>query len=132
MPFQIHPVKEFLVRPALPPAISRLSELAYNLLWSWDHTIRSLFRRLDPVLWKHSGYNPVLMLGRVPQTTLDRAASDARFLAVYRRACERYTNYLERSEPAQDRLIVKVCDYIHQNAPREHPIHAELGKRSPG
>ena len=105
MPFQIHPVKEFLVRPALPPAISRLSELAYNLLWSWDHTIRSLFRRLDPVLWKYSGYNPVLMLGRVPQTILDRAASDARFLAVYRRACERYNNYLERSEPAQDRLI---------------------------
>ena len=48
MPFQIHPVKEFLVRPALPPAISRLSELAYNLIWSWDHLIRSLFRRLAP------------------------------------------------------------------------------------
>ena len=106
MPFQIHPVKEFLVRPALPPAISRMSELAYNLLWSWDHTIRSLFRRLDPLLWKNSGYNPVLMLGRVPQTTLDRAASDARFLAVYRRACERSTNYLERAaDPPQDRLI---------------------------
>jgi len=105
MPFQIHPVKEFLVRPALPPAISRMSELAYNLLWSWDHTIRSLFRRLDPALWKNSGYNPVLMLGRVSQTTLDRAASDARFLAVYRRACERYTNYLERAESPQDRLI---------------------------
>jgi starch phosphorylase len=105
MPFQIHPVKEFLVRPALPPAISRLSDLAYNLIWSWDHTIRSLFRRLDPSLWKNSGYNPVLMLGRVPQSTLDRAASDARFLAVYRRACERYANYLERAEPPQDKLI---------------------------
>jgi glycogen phosphorylase len=105
MPFQIHPVKEFLVRPALPPAISRLSELAYNLLWSWDHTIRSLFRRLDPALWKMSGYNPVLMLGRVSQATLDRAAADARFLAVYRRACERYNSYLERADPPQDRLI---------------------------
>ena len=39
---------------------------------------------------------------------------------------------LQRHLTAQDRLIVKVCDYIHQNAPREHPIHAELGKRSPG
>ena len=38
MPFQIQPVKEFLVRPALPPVISRMSDLAYNLLWSWDHT----------------------------------------------------------------------------------------------
>jgi uncharacterized membrane protein len=29
---------------------------------------------------------------------------------------------------AQDRLIVKVCDYIHTNAPKEHPIHGELGR----
>ena len=39
---------------------------------------------------------------------------------------------LQRHLTAQDRLIVKVCDYIHANAPREHPIHTELGKRSPG
>jgi glycogen phosphorylase len=105
MPFQIQPVKEFLVRPALPPGISRMSDLAYNLLWSWNHTVRSLFRRLDPVLWKNSGHNPVLMLGRVPQATLDRAAADPRFLAAYRGACERYAAYLERSEPVQDQLI---------------------------
>ena len=45
MPFQIHPIKEFLVRPALPGALARLNEIAYNLFWSWDHTLRSLFRR---------------------------------------------------------------------------------------
>jgi uncharacterized membrane protein len=39
---------------------------------------------------------------------------------------------LQRHLSAQDRLIVKVCDYIHENAPREHPIHTELGKRSLG
>ncbi len=105
MPFQIQPVKEFLVRPALPPAISRMSDLAYNLLWSWDHTIRSLFRRLDPALWKGCGYNPVLMLGRVPQATLERAAADPRFLAAYRRACDRYVTYLEKSDAPADRLI---------------------------
>src|SRR3984893_18651760 len=105
MPFQIQPVKEFLVRPALPPALSRMSDLAYNLLWSWDHNIRSLFRRLDPVLWKACGHNPVLMLGRVPQATLERAAADPRFLAAYRRACERFTTYVERSESSEGRLI---------------------------
>jgi glycogen phosphorylase len=105
MPFQIQPVKEFLVRPALPPAISRMSDLAYNLLWSWDHTVRSLFRRLDSVLWKNCRHNPVLMLGRVPQAVLERAASDPRFLSAYRKACERYSSYLERPEPTDDRLI---------------------------
>jgi uncharacterized membrane protein len=39
---------------------------------------------------------------------------------------------LQRHLTAQDRLIVKICDYIHHNAPSEHPIHNELGKRSPG
>jgi starch phosphorylase len=105
MPFQIQPVKEFLVRPALPPALSRMSDLAYNLLWSWDHTVRSLFRRLDSALWKNCRHNPVLMLGRVPQAALERAAGDPRFLSAYRKACERYSSYLERVEPSDDRLI---------------------------
>jgi starch phosphorylase len=106
MPFQIQPLKEFLVRPALPTSLSRMTELAYNLLWTWDHTIRSLFRRLDPVLWKSSGHNPVVLLGRLPQATLERNASDPRFLALYRRACERYDSYLDHAEGGpEDRLI---------------------------
>jgi starch phosphorylase len=45
------------------------------------------------------------MLGRVPQATLERAAADPRFLAAYRRACDRYSSYLERPELADNRLI---------------------------
>src|ERR671927_2043257 len=101
MAFQIKPQKEFLVRPALPPAIERMSELAYNLLWTWDHNLRGLFRRLDPGLWKACGNNPVLMLGRIPQATLERAASDPRFLTLYRRACERHDTYIQTSEAGQ-------------------------------
>jgi len=37
-------------------------------------------------MWKSSGQNPVLMLGRLPQATLERSAADSRFLALYRRA----------------------------------------------
>ena len=94
MGYQIQPLKEFLVRPALPPPLSRISELAYNLLWSWDHTIRSVFRRLDPNLWKACNHNPIELLGRIPQENLDRAAADPRFLVQYRRACERHVSYL--------------------------------------
>jgi starch phosphorylase len=96
MPFQIQPLKEFLVRPALPPALSRLSELAYNLFWSWEHSERSLFRRLDPALWKSCNHNPVLMLGRVSQSTLEKAAADPRYVALYRRACEHYDAYMQK------------------------------------
>ncbi len=97
MSFQIRPIREFVVRPALPPALGRLPELAYNLLWSWDHLIRSLFRRLDPALWRAST-NPVLMLNQLSQTVLDQAAADARFMALYKTACDRFDSYVGRSD----------------------------------
>jgi glycogen phosphorylase len=106
MPYQIQPLKEFLVRPALPQALSRLSELAYNLVWSWDHSIRTVFRRLDPGLWKESNHNPVQLLGSIPQEKLDRAAADPRFLSLYRRACERHDSYLHTSTPTAATPII--------------------------
>ncbi|HEY7211217.1 MAG TPA: alpha-glucan family phosphorylase [Bryobacteraceae bacterium] len=92
-------MKEFLVRPALPAALSRLSEIAYNLVWSWDHSIRAVFRRLDPALWKECNHNPIEVLGRIPQENLNRAAADPRFLLQYRRACERHDSYLQAGTP---------------------------------
>src|ERR1017187_9137902 len=97
MPFQIQPLKEFLVRPAVPATLARLPELAYNLYWSWDHTVRSLFRRLDPALWKAVNHNPILLLGRIPQAALAKAGADPRYLALYRRACEQHDAYLHKS-----------------------------------
>ena len=99
MSFNIQPIREFVVRPALPPQLSRMSELAYNILWSWEPPIRALFRRLDPVLWKESGYNPVVMLGRVSQNTLERAATDPRYIAQYQLACQRFDANMSAGEP---------------------------------
>ncbi len=106
MSFQIRPLKEFLVRPALPPSLQRMSELAINLLWSWDHSLRALFRRLDHTAWRASGQNPIVMLGRVSQETLERAAADPRFLALYRRACEIHDAYLAASPAAGSGMLV--------------------------
>src|SRR6266446_7380237 len=102
MPFQIKPIREFLVRPSLPPSLARMSELAYNIVWSWEPSIRALFRRLDPALWKESGYNPVVMLGRASQETLERAASDPRYLAHYAQACQRYDAHMQDGQPSLD------------------------------
>src|SRR5579884_3938793 len=105
MPFNITPVREFVVRPALPAQLSRMTELAWNIMWSWEPSIRTLFRRLDPVLWKESGYNPVVMLGRVSQTTLERAAADPRYLAQYQLACLRFDTQMSRTRPDSEKLI---------------------------
>jgi starch phosphorylase len=106
MPFYIQPVREFLVRPALPESISRLSELAYNLLWSWEPIIRALFRRIDPALWRECGYNPVLMLGQVSQAALQKTAADPRYLALYRMACETYDSRVRKGPPPADGKLI--------------------------
>ncbi|MBJ7596879.1 DUF1003 domain-containing protein [Candidatus Nephthysia bennettiae] len=35
---------------------------------------------------------------------------------------------LQHHLTAQDRVIVKVCEYIQENAPKDHSVHAELGR----
>src|SRR5436190_8718974 len=106
MPFHIQPLREFLVRPSLPESLVRLTELAQNILWSWEPIVRSMFRRLDPPLWRECGYNPVLMLGRVPQATLEKAAADPRYLSLYRQACETYDAHVRNGPPPADGKLI--------------------------
>ena len=106
MSFQIRPLREFQVSPALPASLQRLPELAHNLVWSWDHRLRALFRRLDPEMWRHS-HNPVLMLTRLPEGALEKAAADPRFMAVYHKACEYLDAYMNRPSPvAPENMLV--------------------------
>src|SRR5436305_9377055 len=106
MAFNIQPIREFVVRPALPASLSRMPELAYNILWAWEPSIRTLFRRLDPGLWKDSGYNPVVMLGRVAQSTLERAALDPRYLAQYHLACQRFDAHMKTPVVSDDGKLI--------------------------
>lgn len=106
MSFQIRPLKEFLVRPSVPQGLERLPELALNLMWSWQHSVRAMFRRLDPAAWKTSNHNPVVLLGQLSQETLERAARDPRYLAVYRRACEQHDAYMRSTAPPSGQMQV--------------------------
>ena len=49
-------------QPALPARIHRLSELAYDLWWSWNADARQVFRLLDYRVWRLTSHNPVRML----------------------------------------------------------------------
>jgi starch phosphorylase len=68
--------------PALPPRLSRLRELAYDLWWTWNPA-REVFRTLDYKLWRQTAHNPVLMLRLIEPDALARAAASAEFLASY-------------------------------------------------
>jgi starch phosphorylase len=97
----MQPVATYTVVPSLPEALNRLSALAYNLRWAWDHETIELFRRLDSQLWEETNHNPVRMLGMVKQSKLDALAQDDGFLAHLERVAHSFDEYLgSRSERA--------------------------------
>lgn len=67
----------------VPDKIGRITELAYNLWWSWTPEARGLFRRLDYPLWRKTLHNPVQMLQEISPLKLQEAAQDSTFLRQY-------------------------------------------------
>jgi starch phosphorylase len=46
------------VNPRIPRRLSRMTELANNLWYSWDRPTRTLFALLHPGLWDKVNHNP--------------------------------------------------------------------------
>jgi starch phosphorylase len=64
---------------ALPEPLARLSTLAFDLHWAWNHAGDGVWRQLDEALWERT-QNPWLLLQYVPFERLDRLAADPSFL----------------------------------------------------
>jgi len=69
--------------PTLPARISRLSELAYNLWWSWHPEGEALFAAIDRTLWAITQQSPVKLLREVQPERLTALAQDPTFLRRY-------------------------------------------------
>ena len=84
------------VVPRLPPRITRLRDLADNLMWTWQPAARRLFRELDPEVWESSNHDPLVVLREVSQARLEAAAGDAEYLSGYDEVIAGFDAYLER------------------------------------
>ncbi len=71
------------VREKLPPRIERLTDLAYNMWWSWHQEARDLFKMLDYAHWRSTNHNPVRMLLEIEPELVQAAAQDPLFLRHY-------------------------------------------------
>jgi starch phosphorylase len=76
------------------PAHQRLLALAQNLWWSWDPDTTSLFRELDPMLWRTLNNNPVAMLQQIPIHQLEERASQLALHSRINYAYRRLQEYL--------------------------------------
>src|SRR5690625_3718373 len=81
-------------RPHIPESLARLNELANDLMYSWNHSIRSIFARLDLELWEQVRHNPKVFLRRIPQERINRAAQDRAYMAEFQRVISAYDSYL--------------------------------------
>jgi starch phosphorylase len=105
------------VQPRIPAELERLQDMANDLMYSWDRSIRSLFHRLDRELWEACGHNPKAFLRRVAQARLDEALEDRSYMEDYRRVTSAYDAYREhRGRPEvtdifdpQEDLIAYFC-----------------------
>ncbi len=92
----------YQVYPAVPKPLAFLEVLSRNLWWCWKQDAVTLFRRVDPELWKESRENPIYLLSNVSQTRLEELAADDSFLAHLQRVKDRYTKrVVENVEPSR-------------------------------
>ena len=81
------------VQPVIPQRLARLTELANDLLYSWDRQVRGLFFRLDSDLWEQCGHNPKVFLRRVSQKRLNEVVEDRVYMEEYNRVLSVYDTY---------------------------------------
>ena len=82
------------VNPQLPKEISKLSEIANNLWWSWNTDYLKLLKQIDRDLWENVGKNPVKFLKLVSQERLEKASQNQEFLKQYNIVANNFENYM--------------------------------------
>lgn len=86
------------VLPQLPESLARLSELAYNLYWSWTPHARDLYKTLDPEAWERFQHNPVRTLLEVSQESLNAAAASPEYQAKYKQVMADFDAYMTKKD----------------------------------
>ena len=86
------------VNPQLPKRISRLSDIANNLWWSWNTEFLRLFKEIDLDLWEKIGKNPVKFLKQVSQEKLEEAAKNDKFVEKYNVVVDHFDGYMNSKD----------------------------------
>src|SRR5262245_6014022 len=82
----------------LPKRIGRLSELAYNLWWTWQPEAARVFNQLDYDMWERLHHNPIRFLREIVRTRLNQAAKDQEYLASYDQVFANFDSYMNQAD----------------------------------
>lgn len=72
--------RDITVNSKLPAKLKPLEELAKNLWWVWNSEGKSLFRDLNPDMWRSTGENPVMLLQQLTSERLQEILADTNLM----------------------------------------------------
>lgn len=84
------------VNSELPAPLKPLEELAKNLWWVWNSEAKSLFHDLNPMLWRSTGENPVMLLQRLSSERIEEIIKDPVMTQRIKAVCADFRAYMAR------------------------------------
>lgn len=88
--------REITVKSDLPGKLKPLEDLARNLWWVWNSEGKSLFRDIDPNLWRSTGENPVMLLQQLSSVRLQEILADAEMMARIESVYASFKEYMKK------------------------------------
>ena len=77
--------RDMTIKSDLPSQLKPLEVMSRNLWWVWNSEGKSLFRDLNPDLWRSVGENPVMLLQRLGFERIQEIINDEALLTNKRR-----------------------------------------------
>ena len=88
--------RDLTIKSDLPSKLKHLETLAKNLWWVWNSDGKSLFRDLNPDLWRSTGENPVMLLQQLSSERLDEILADADMMARIEQVYAKFKEYMAK------------------------------------
>ncbi|MDE6396750.1 MAG: DUF3417 domain-containing protein, partial [Muribaculaceae bacterium] len=87
--------RDVTVKSELPSELKALDELARNLWWVWNSEAKSLFRELNPDLWRSTGENPVMLLQRLDSDRIAEIIADKDLMGRLKKVYADFQEYMK-------------------------------------
>lgn len=88
--------RDLTIKSDLPSKLKHLETLAKNLWWVWNSDAKSLFRDLNPDLWRSTGENPVMLLQQLSSERLDEILADADLMVRIEQVYGKFKEYMAK------------------------------------
>ncbi|MDE5685116.1 MAG: alpha-glucan family phosphorylase [Paramuribaculum sp.] len=80
----------------LPHRLKALDVMSKNLWWVWNSEAKSLFRDINPDLWRSTGENPVMVLQRLSSERLSEIQNDKEMMDRIERVYASFNDYMSK------------------------------------